>query len=547
MAILATFSARYLTKDRTMNLLARLIVSGALCAPMVANAASLGGYPADATCADERNESFAQGFAAGDENGFNRGYQVGFGEGSAAQIAACVANPQGCGITLASCIPDATYGETEPNDSLITADPLTLGVAFWGQNYSGADQDWFYTETSAANQNIVLSFAVPDWIEGADLASGVPATWNVSVRDAAGNVFANFNTNVVGGIEATTNAVTYSVTLGLAGTYYVVVKPVSNSEDNAYSYSVTAFLQDTNLDNNQGVAGFYDSEVEPNNKPSHATPLATGVSMYGLINLTFDGTYLSDPENDIYKWGQGEDDWFVYKSDGNEIVTLAFCVKEECGPGDWFVEVYDQASAQALENGVSETTVTPLLAFNTNLYQCFEEDDEPQFCIDDDHPGEPQTYRIGLRDPGYYFMRVDHMRLFTAPCVARNFVSSDGSGYARSCTCSDGSNECYIPTDECSEGDIVCVNRVSDSACITGVEPGCNERCETVTEGEEQTEQCTYWYTDALCTCSQYGGVVALPAVYTSPYNFTWHATQLPTNTIDTDVYEDFLNRSSPY
>ncbi|NEV62826.1 hypothetical protein G3446_13150 [Thiorhodococcus minor] len=527
-----------------MNLLARLIVSGALCASMAANAASLGGYPADATCADERNESYAQGFAAGDENGYNRGYQVGFGDGSAAQIAACVADPQGCGITLASCIPDATYGETEPNDNFITADPLTLGVGFWGQNYGAADQDWFYTETSTANQNLIIDFSVPDWIEGADLAAGVPAIWNLSVRDAAGNIFANFNTNVVGGIEATSNAVTYSVTLGLAGTYYVLVKPVIADElcddgycaSTAYSYSVTAFLQTTNLDNNQPIAGFYDAEIEPNDIPSHANPLATGVSMYGLINLTFNIPLEStDGEDETYVWGQGESDWYVYKSDGNEIVTLTLCAKEVCGPGNWFIEVYDQAMAQRWESGESRETLTPLLAFNTDTVE------DPS-----------QTYRLGLKDPGYYFMRVNHKRLFDAPCLFNQLVSTTSdTGFVGACECESG-NTCYVPAD-CSDEDLGLLCRNVPVDCVVGIEAGCAyiedspPGCGTADE-EGNIEACDTYQTQARCTCSQYGGVVEIPEnEYSSPYNFTWHSTQLPTNTIDTDAYEDYLNRSNPY
>ncbi len=531
----------------------------ALLIPLASNAASLGSYPADKTCEDERNRSYAQGFAAGDENGFNRGYAIGFGDGAAAQVAQCVANPQGCGITLASCIPEASYGETEPNDNFITADPLVLGVNFWGQNYSGADQDWFYTETSAPNQNLLLNFSAPDWIEGVNLMAGIPAIWNVSVRDAAGNVFANFNTNVAGGIQATANSVTYSVTLGLVGTYYIVIKPVNSKElcngdycaSSAYSYSIAAFVQDSGLESNQPIAGFYDSEIEPNDVPSQANPLATGVSMYGLINLTFNTALPGAEDDDTYVWGQGESDWFVYSTEGNEIVTLSFCSKEKCGPGNWFVQVYDQAMAQRWESGEAPANLTPLLAFNTDTSATyrFGSENDPTSLIGSK---DPWTYRIGLKDPGYYFMRVNHKRLFTAPCLQKQFVSeTSDTGFTGFCECESG-NSCYVPAD-CSDkkAGLFCKN--VPVSCIVGIEAGCDfipdspPGCGSA-DADGNVEPCDTYQTQARCSCSQYGGVVELPEnEYSSPYNFTWHGTQLPPSTIDTDAYEDYLNRPNPY
>ncbi|MBK1718862.1 hypothetical protein [Thiocystis violacea] len=516
----------------------------ALLLPAAAGAVGLGGYPSDKTCEDERNASYAQGFAAGDENGFNRGYSLGYslgyGDGTAAQIAQCVADPRSCGITLASCIPDATYGETEPNDSFITGDPLTLGVNFWGQLYSPADQDWFYTASTSPNQNLLINFSVADWIEGANLPGGSPAVWNLSVRDAAGNVFANVNTNVVGGIQATATSVTYSVTLGLVGTYYVVVQPADKTASNAYPYSIAAFLQDSDLVNKQPVVGFYDAEVEPNDVPGRANPLATGVSMYGLINLTFNVALPGvGDEEDTFVWGQGENDWFVYETKGNEIVTLTFCAKEACGPGNWFVEVYDKPMADRWAAGESRETLTPLFSVNT------------------DTVNDPTaTFRIGLKDPGYYFMKVNHKRLFTAPCLLKQFVSSTAEGgFTGFCECESGSS-CYLPNDCDSENGLFC-NNVPVS-CVVGIEagckyienspPGCWSGGTLPTDPEAEVTPCDTYQSQALCSCSQYGGVVEVPEnEYSSPYNFTWHGTQLPTNTIDTDAYEDYLNRPSPY
>ncbi len=497
-----------------------------------AHAISAGSYPATETCAAEKDAAYTEGWVAGDANGNTRGYVIGYGDGSAAQIAKCVADPQGCGITLASCIPDATYGETEPNDSFITADPLTQGVNFWGQLYGAADQDWYYTASAKANQNLIVNFSVPDWISGANLAGGLPAVWNVSVRDAAGNIFANFNTDVVGGIQSTATSVTYSATLGLVGTYYIAVQPADKTKSNAYPYAIAAFVQDTNLDNTQPVVGFYDSEVEPNNIPSRANPLATGVTMYGLINLMFQTPVPSD--DGTYVWGQGEDDWYVYQAKGNEIITLTFCAKEACGPGNWFVDVYDFASAKLLESGTPTKDITPLLSVNT------------------DTTNDPSaTFRLGLRDSGYYYMRVNHKRLFTAPCYVHQFLSSTAaSGYTGSCECETG-DSCYLPADCTDENGLVCKNVPVD--CVVGIEAGC-DYIENVPAGcgvadkDGKVTACDTYQTQARCSCSQYGGVVEIPEnEYSSPYNFTWHTTQLPTNTTDTKAYEDYWNLTNPY
>jgi hypothetical protein len=518
-------------------------------------AGTLGDYPGESDpCLADRQASFTDGYNQGYAVGKQDGYHLGLGDGTAQQLAQCVADPQSCGISLASCMPDPVFGETEPNDNLIAADPLKLGANFWGQSYGAEDQDWFYTETTAANQNLILNFSVP---------GGLLTGWKVTIRDAAGNIFANFNTAVAGGVStnAADDAVTYRVTLGLVGTYYIVVQPTPPAEctvidpsdlkcsQNFSPYSISALLQDSSLDTEQPIVGFADTEIEPNDVPSRANPLATSVSMYGLINLTFNSTIPvpgeTDNDPDTAVWGQGDDDWYVYYSKGNEIITLTFCSKEKCGVGDWYVEVYDQPSANAIEQGTPHDQVKPLLAFNTNIYQCYDPSTkELIFCEDEFHPREPVTQRLGLRDPGYYFMRVDHMRLFTAPCAAYNFV--DGNGFANSCSCSDGGNSCYISTDACAAGNLSCRTQ-TETTCIPGVQPGCQEQCETVGEGDAAKETCVYWTTQALCACSQYGGVVALPAFYTSPYNFTWFGTKLPPNTIDTDAYEDFLNRSSPY
>lgn len=519
--------------------------------PFAATAASLGTNPAADYCKSDREASYAQGYAAGEANGWNLGHQAGHDFG----IRQCVADPQQFGVTLASVIPPATFGETEPNDNFISADPLVQGSNFWGQLYSLADQDWYYTQTTAANQNILVTFSVPSWLQDVNLMEGRPAVWNISVRDAAGNVFANYNTNIPGAIDSydkdkeTFYSMTYSITAGLAGTYYVVVKPVNDPVIcgdtcryvSSYPYSVAVVVQDSPLPGKQPVVGFYDAEVEPNDTPSRANPLATGVTMYGLISLTFNTPIPTSQTEAV--WGQGENDWFVYKSNGNEIATLSFCEREACGPGNWSIELYDQAMANRWEAGEPRESLRPLFSINT------------------DTTNDPRAvYRIGLRDPGYYFLRVNHKRLLTAICLNYRFISkTEASGFGDACQCDQGTS-CYVPLDmlpdACKQKGLDCKAQIT--ACIPGVDPGCftadgsnggpkyPTNCSTT--GGEGTTPCATYQVSARCGCSQYGGEVEIPDnEYTSPYNFTWHGTQLPPSTVDTDAYEDYLKRPNPY
>lgn len=538
---------------------------------VTARAATLGGYT-DKTdiCAEEKQT----GVTAGDAAGYARGLGEGTTLGTAQGIAQCFADPQSCNITLASCIPAAVYGETEPNDNMIAADPLQLGVYFWGQNYQADDQDWFYTETMAANQNMLITLKVP---------GGEMKGWLITIRDAAGNVFASFDSSIPGEVPtiADDEATTYRVTLGLVGTYYIMVQPIptyyNNGDIAAISpnykpYAISVILQDSTLNTgSQPIVGFSDTEVEPNDVPSKANWLASSVSMYGLVNLMFNGV-VTDGTDSV--WGQGEDDWYVFNSHGNELLTLTFCAKQLCGPGSWFVEVYDEVTAQRVEAGELRENVLPLLAFNTDTGDM-----------------GSVTYRLGLKNAGKYYMRVDHKRLFDAPCAwYQTDINGDGT-YDQSCSCED-KNSCktdipnpaslidmlsYPSCPGSDEKTATCrVNCNCEATDVNGEPIGC------ITEGHDPV-QCSCPFNlksceitidnpgvqsvvkqyptcpdgtgggdtttcSVNCQCTQFGGVVEIPAeAITSQYNFTWFSTQVPPNTYDTDAYQEFLNRSNPY
>ena len=224
-----------------------IAASAVLLSSNVFSAGSFTVNPGDA-CSGERQESYTDGFNAGNSQGLNSGFSNGYSQGADDGAAWCRANPDLCGVTLASCLPAPTFGETEPNDNLVSADGLPFDVNFWGQSYGAADEDWFYIVTTQPNQNLTINFSTP---------SGSLSGWKVSIRDAAGNLFADFDTSIPGNVAAPQGEVAYRVTLGFAGTYYLVVDTADTAQ--VYStYNIAAVLQDSPLDGANFVVGFYD-------------------------------------------------------------------------------------------------------------------------------------------------------------------------------------------------------------------------------------------------------------------------------------------------
>lgn len=514
--------------------------------PVIAGAQSLGAYPAEEYC----SSSCYSG-------GYNAGLSSGYNQGNVAGIEQCVADPSSCGISLAACMDDLDVvndlGEVEPNDNLISANPLPINVNVQGQSYSAIDQDWFYVITTTPNQNLLVNFSIPTELQGeADSEAIVDLTlagWTISVRDASGNILAEFDTGTAGSTTAPTGSVTYRTTLGFASTYYIVVQP--NDPERVHgSYTLSAVLQQTDQDTPNYLIGFHDTELEPNNLPAEATELSGQVTMYGLINLTFDSIGVEfDEEEPQTLWLQGEEDWFFYDSEGNEIITLSFCSREECeANGNWQVEVYDSSVTSLIENQLPQQDlgVTPLLAFNT----------------DNGTDDVTETFTLGLTNAGRYYLRVTHRRLKYAPCAQYQFTSLNSEdGFGGLCNCDSGTS-CYIPSDNCQDGDsgLFCQTEwLGDGGtCVVGVEPGCSAQCEMVQECEtvqqcEDVEQCNaHFISSALCSCSEFGEVILTPesedgVVDTTQYNFTWQSTRLPPNSANTEAYDDMQNRPTPY
>jgi hypothetical protein len=428
------------------------------------------------------------------QTAFTDGQNSGF----AAGVGTCQTDPSACGITLASLLPPAEYGETELNDNMIGADPLVLGARFWGQSYSAADEDWFFLVTDRQNKIMTIVFNVPD----RDPATSSAADWIVSVRDAAGNVYARFSTDFLAGNPLGDDAIGYPVMLGLAGTYYVVVEPAPDALS-YYPYNIMVNLQESSLDSPNFVVGAYDAEREPNDLWANANRLTSGVTMYGFINVQFENFV---PGEDSFTWAQGDEDRFIYDSPGDEVITLSFCEREPCATGNWYAEVYDPQYQR-------------IYGFNTD------------FNIE---TAQPSVFRFGLGAAGRYFFRINHKRKLEAPCTAfAQDVNNNGvvepSEESKVCACGSGYS-CPIsipnpnPSGLCPDG----------SGEITTDEN---------TGASSGPQQCA-----VTCRCVDVGLLVEIPAdAATSRYNFSWYGSRMSPDTGSTDAYDAFEQRPTFY
>jgi len=199
----------------------------------------------------------------------------------------CEKAPSLCNITLEDVLADATFGETEPNDHIVSADPLTNGVPITGQLYNAADEDWFYIEAPDPNSIITV------WFENA------PVSWQVSILDYAGNRLATMET--VKGAEFS-----FDTSVAQAGTYYVVVTNTPGGTiDSLYQMSVIVNSSDNT--NVEPSYNFHDVETEPNGLFSTADRILSDIVTYGQA------LYWNDL--DLYR----------IDSEGNEILHMELC------------------------------------------------------------------------------------------------------------------------------------------------------------------------------------------------------------------------------
>ncbi|ABA56762.1 hypothetical protein [Nitrosococcus oceani] len=287
--------------------------------------------------------------------------------------AGCATDPASCGVTLSSFLDSTGFGETEPNNHAMGADAMEFGVEYAGQLYSPEDVDWFRITTTESNQMLTVNFNVP----GLNDITG----WNLSIRDSGGNIFSEVYTGFDFGPESPLQTI-----LSRAGTYYVVVKSLKQAQEETRSsdqsgeadliyehlpheYRLAAFLGDSQVTTEPLDVNFFDAEVEPNdsrdeaNPLTFATPLASNVTMEGLIS----GPLIFGSVGFAF-----EEDWFVYDTAGNEILSIEFCASQDCEDSTWQVTVYDENERM-------------LLTGRTDM---------------------EQNYYLGIRNPGKYFIRI---------------------------------------------------------------------------------------------------------------------------------------------
>jgi len=557
---------------------------------------------------------------------YDQNYGAGRTTGRIESAAECIANPANCGcvdqlnpcgISLSSVLSGARFGETEPNDHPVAADGIITEVVYWGQTpwlqdkvgEWHRDQDWFYVTTQEPNQLLTVNFTVPDRVllDNTRLSQG----WMISVRDAAGNVYAQFDTRFALDDLTTPNKneskeIAYPIFLGHVGTYYVsieprvapggvlVTNPVGiNADDLSVTYSpynIAFVLEFSGMEGVPPDVNFHDVEIEPNDDRAHANPLASGVTMYGQLRQTYDDVFPVSSEGEDstgFIYDQTQRDFFRYRSPGNEQVSLAWCGREECrsycsfdentgftGSGEecdgntlvfWFVEVTGPDGA-------------PLASITTN---------------------KSETLKLGLDEPGDYFVEVGFNRNHQAYCRRYSETEFECKGTSFQCqeltvTENPGSGaqgpflECdYGPGTTCGPAgdsgvDIECALVSTGDSVFSGgdcagdgsVGPEtCTGTCECPVGGgpatcSDNSGTCPDPVVGGVPSppntdfhrswrwaevCEEYGPVCEEYAPRTEigaisvQYNFTWWGTKLVPLTNGTEAYGAYLERPSWY
>jgi hypothetical protein len=163
----------------------------------------------------------------------------------------------------ANLTPGSTTGfESEPNDSLATADTLTLGAPITGQLSSSTDKDVYKVTVSAAG-TFSLIFDVPSTSTSTDY-------FRLGLYDSAGVLLSLFTT----GADKT-----YTASAPVAGTYYLAVDVPTYYYYNGGSYNLTANL----------TPGGSNLEQEPNDDLANA--LFAGKQIRGQLSSNADSDW----------------------------------------------------------------------------------------------------------------------------------------------------------------------------------------------------------------------------------------------------------------
>ena len=168
-------------------------------------------------------------------------------------------------ITASHVAGSANGSESEANNSIATADAVTLGSAITGQLSATTDVDYYAVAVTAAG-TLTLVFDVPTDNSYSDY-------FKLGLYDASGTLLSLFTT----GVDKT-----YSLGTSAAGTYYVGVSAASKHYWNSDSYRLTV---------NQSAVVSSIFEKEENNTQSSANPLTLGAALTGQLSATDDVDY----------------------------------------------------------------------------------------------------------------------------------------------------------------------------------------------------------------------------------------------------------------
>jgi hypothetical protein len=174
-------------------------------------------------------------------------------------------------------------GEMEPNDGSVEAFPLVSGTSTSGQLASQYDQDWFYIDNDAAKN---AAGKIPFYFTCKNQSSAI---YNLSSFDEKGVLQTSYS--VPSAQCSAAGGYLFTIDAPASARYYFVVTPPTFDQSASFSqsdYSVLAIV------NNSGVSGTtvrLPGELEPNDTPVNAVPLADTVPVIAQLSAVTDLDY----------------------------------------------------------------------------------------------------------------------------------------------------------------------------------------------------------------------------------------------------------------
>ena len=243
-----------------------------------------------------------------------------------------------CGVTQVSLLGDPNIGETEPNDHIATADPVsTSSEIIKGQIAHESDKDFY-------------EYQVSNKVNGSDTETSIfktiivtlnsdIVTWHISVLDRFGNLLSAGDST---GDEENDYQLEATVRVSSTGektSYYIVVE-ASSADDSTKPYGISISDKASLNIAEQVALNLHDAETEPNNFFKEADVLNSGIDMVGSLPLG--GFSLPNPSifdfssilGDDFLFGQGvhfgsgftrDVDIYKFEAKENETINLSLC------------------------------------------------------------------------------------------------------------------------------------------------------------------------------------------------------------------------------